>query len=132
MQVVSSQTTIAPDPSIDPASACPACVTLVGNKVTAVSAGGVRIDANQAGGTVSGNQYAAATQVQAVITVNTLSLPGGPGTGILTSQLTWLGAYPAGGDENEGTSAGDSFGINQRMARRPRPTPDKSRRARAR
>jgi sugar lactone lactonase YvrE len=99
--------------SIDPASACPSCVTLVGNKVTAVSAGSVRIDANQAGGTVSGNQYAAATQVQAVITVNTLSLPGGPGTGILTSQLTWLGAYPAGGDENEGTAAGDSFGINQ-------------------
>jgi sugar lactone lactonase YvrE len=98
--------------SIDPASACPACVTLVGNKVTAVSAGSVRIDANQAGGTVGGNQYAAAEQVQVVITVKTLSVPGGPGAGILTSQLTWLGAYPTGGDLNGGTAGGDSFGIS--------------------
>ena len=26
--------------------------------------------------------------------------------------MTWLGAYPTGGDENQGTAAGDSFGIN--------------------
>jgi hypothetical protein len=66
------------------------------------------VDANQAGNT----SYSPAAQVQVAVTVMALTAPGGPGSGILTSQLTWLGAYPAGGDENQGTAAGDSFGIN--------------------
>jgi len=94
--------------SIDSGSACPGCATISGATLTAISAGAILVDANQAGNT----SYAPAAQVQVAVTVKAQSAPGGPGSGILTSQLTWLGAYPTGGDENEGTSAGDSFGIN--------------------
>ena len=94
--------------TIDSSSACASCATIIGNTLTANAAGSILLDANQAGNA----NYAAASQVQVNITITTLTPPGGPGSGILTSQLTWLGAYPSGGDENQGTAAGDSFGIN--------------------
>jgi sugar lactone lactonase YvrE len=94
--------------SIDIASACASCATISGNMLTANAAGSIVVDANQAGNT----NYAPAPQVQVAITVKALAAPGGPGSGIITSQLTWLGAYPTGGDENGGTAAGDSFAIN--------------------
>ena len=48
---------------------CPTCATITGSLLTAVSVGSVKVDANQAGGTANGNQYAAATQVQTPITI---------------------------------------------------------------
>jgi sugar lactone lactonase YvrE len=94
--------------TIDSSSPCARCATISGNMLVANAAGSIIVDANQAGNST----YAAALQVQANIAITTLTPPGGPGSGILTSQLTWLGAYPSGGDENQGTAAGDSFGIN--------------------
>ena len=94
--------------SIDVASACASCATINGTTLTVNSPGSFLVDANQAGNT----NYAPAAQVQVAVTAKALTAPGGAASGIVTSQLTWLGAYPTGGDENQGTAAGDSFGIN--------------------
>jgi hypothetical protein len=94
--------------TIDAASTCATCASISGNLLTVNAAGSFLVDANQAGNT----NYAPAIQVQAALTASALIAPGGAGSGIVTSQLTWLGAYPTGGDENQGTAAGDSFAIN--------------------
>jgi sugar lactone lactonase YvrE len=94
--------------SIDIASTCASCATINGTTMTVNSVGAFLVDANQPGNT----NYAPATQVQVAVTAKALTAPGGAASGIVTSQLTWLGAYPAGGDENQATSAGDSFAIN--------------------
>lgn len=98
--------------SIDVNSSCGTCATLAGNVLTATAPGRIIVDANQAGGTVNNVNYSAAPEVQVHIAISTLPAPGGPGSGILTSQLTWLGAYPNGGDLAGGVPAGDSFAIN--------------------
>ena len=61
--------------SIDPTSACLTCATITGSELTAVSTGAIKVDANQAGGTAGGKQYAAATQVQVVITISNTVAP---------------------------------------------------------
>ncbi len=74
--------------SIDASSACPTCATISGSTLTAVSVGAVKVDANQAGGAANGNQYAAATQVQAPITIsNTVVASDVPA--LLMNQIVW-------------------------------------------
>lgn len=98
--------------SIDPGS-CKTCASITnGNTLTALAAGTIIVDANQAGGTASGTTYSAAPTVSASITISTLTAPGGAGAGLLTTQLTWLAAYPNGGDLAGGAGAGESFGVN--------------------
>jgi sugar lactone lactonase YvrE len=97
--------------SIDASSACPTCATISGSTLTAVAAGSVKVDANQAGGTANGNQYAAATQVQAPITIsNNLVATGVPA--LLMNQANWLSALPNGGAYGGAGSGGTSFAVN--------------------
>ena len=96
--------------SIDPSSACPTCATIVGSTLTAVSVGSVKVDANQAGGAANGNQYAAATQVQAPITIsNTVVASDVPA--MLMNQIVW--SYQSGAFTDGQNPAGGSFAITQ-------------------
>ena len=96
--------------SIDASSACPTCATISGSTLTAVSVGAVKVDANQAGGAANGNQYAAATQVQAPITIsNTVVASDVPA--LLMNQIVWSdqsGAFTDGHNP-----AGGSFAVTQ-------------------
>jgi sugar lactone lactonase YvrE len=97
--------------SIDAASACPACATITGSVLTAVSTGVIKVDANQAGGTAGGTQYAAATQVQATITINNNVVP--PGVpALLMNQINWLLALPNGGAYGGTGAGGSTFVVN--------------------
>jgi hypothetical protein len=100
--------------SIDPTSPCTSCATVSGTNgstLTAVSAGTVIVDANQAGGANNGSQYAAAKQVQATVTINyTVVPPNVPA--LLMSQQNWLAALPAGGAFAQDSGAGSSMGVN--------------------
>jgi sugar lactone lactonase YvrE len=94
--------------SIDPASACPACATITGNVLTAVSVGTVKVDANQAGGAANGSQYAAATQVQSPITIsNTVVASDVPA--LLMNQIYW--SYQSGAFTDGQNPAGGAFAI---------------------
>jgi len=96
--------------SIDPSSTCPTCATITGNMLTAVSAGAVKVDANQAGGAANGNQYAAATQVQAPITItNTVVAADVPA--LLMNQIYW--SYQSGSFTDGQNPAGGSFAVTQ-------------------
>jgi sugar lactone lactonase YvrE len=96
--------------SIDASSACPTCATITGSKLTAVSAGVVKVDANQAGGAANGNQYAAATQVQAPITItNTVVAADVPA--LLMNQIYW--SYQSGSFTDGQNPAGGSFAVTQ-------------------
>ena len=96
--------------SIDVSSACPTCATITGSTLTAVSAGSVKVDANQAGGAANGNQYAAATQVQAPITItNTVVAADVPA--LLMNQIYW--SYQSGSFTDGQNPAGGSFAVTQ-------------------
>jgi sugar lactone lactonase YvrE len=97
--------------SIDPASACPACATIAGSTLAAVAAGAVKVDANQAAGTANGNQYAAAQQVQASITINNNVVPTGV-PALLMNQTNWLLALPSGGAYGGTGAGGSTFVVN--------------------
>jgi sugar lactone lactonase YvrE len=96
--------------SIDPSSACPTCATISGSVLTASAVGAVKVDANQAGGAANGNQYAAATQVQAPITIsNTVVASDVPA--LLMSQINW--SYQSGSFTDGQNPAGGSFAVTQ-------------------
>ena len=96
--------------SIDVSSACPTCATITGSTLTAVSAGAVKVDANQAGGAANGNQYAAATQVQAPMTItNTVVAADVPA--LLMNQIYW--SYQSGSFTDGQNPAGGSFAVTQ-------------------
>lgn len=94
--------------TIDPASACPACATIAGSVLSAVSAGIVKVDANQAAGTASGNQYAAATQVQNAITINN-TVVAADVPALLMNQIYW--SYQSGAFTDGQNPAGGAFAI---------------------
>jgi len=96
--------------SIDPSSACPTCATIAGSVLTAVSAGVIKVDANQAGGTNAGNQYAAATQVQAAITINN-TVVASDVPALLMNQIYW--SYQTGSFTDGQNPAGGSFAVTQ-------------------
>ncbi len=94
--------------TIDPSSACPTCATIAGSTLTAASVGTVKVDANQAGGQNNGNQYAAATQVQAPITIsNTVVASDVPA--LLMNQIVW--SYQSGAFTDGQNPAGGAFAI---------------------
>ncbi len=96
--------------SIDPSSACPTCATVAGNTLSAVAVGSVKVDANQAGGAANGNQYAAAQQVQAAITIaNTVVASDVPA--LLMNQINW--SYQSGAFTDGQNPAGGSFAVTQ-------------------
>ena len=96
--------------SIDAGSACPTCATITGSVLTAVSVGSVTVDANQAGGAANGNQYAAATQVQAPIAIaNTVVASDVPA--LLMNQIVW--SYQSGAFTDGQNPAGGSFAVTQ-------------------
>src|SRR5208282_3599789 len=89
-------------------SACPTCAAVAGSVLTAVSVGSVKVDANQAGGSASGNQYAAATQVQVPITIsNTVVASDVPS--LLMNQIYW--SYQSGAFTDGQNPAGGAFAI---------------------
>jgi sugar lactone lactonase YvrE len=96
--------------SIDPGSACPTCATIAGSVLTAVSAGAVTVDANQAGGAANGNQYAAATQVQAPITIQ-YTVVASDVPALLMNQIVW--SYQSGAFTDGQNPAGGSFAVTQ-------------------
>jgi sugar lactone lactonase YvrE len=96
--------------SIDASSACPTCATIAGSVLTAVSTGVIKVDANQAGGTAGGKQYAAATQVQASITVQ-YTVVASDVPALLMSQIYW--SYQSGSFTDGQNPAGGSFAVTQ-------------------
>jgi len=94
--------------SIDAGSACPTCATIAGNVLTAAGVGVVKVDANQAGGSANGNQYAAATQVQKAITVSNNLVAAGVPT-LSMNQINW--SYQTGAFTDGQNPAGGSFAI---------------------
>lgn len=96
--------------SIDPASACPACATIAGSVLTAVSTGVIKVDANQAAGTAGGKQYAAAQQVQAAITINNNVVPADV-PALSMNQISW--SYQSGAFTDGQNPAGGSFAVTQ-------------------
>jgi len=94
--------------SIDAGSACPTCATIAGNLLTAVAVGVVKVDANQAGGSANGNQYAAATQVQAPITVNN-NIVASDVPALTMNQINW--SYQSGAFTDGQNPAGGSFAV---------------------
>jgi sugar lactone lactonase YvrE len=96
--------------SIDASSACPTCATIAGSVLTAVSTGVIKVDANQAGGTANGKQYAAATQVQAPITVQ-YTVVASDVPALLMSQIVW--SYQSGAFTDGQNPAGGSFAVTQ-------------------
>jgi sugar lactone lactonase YvrE len=94
--------------SIDSSSACPACATITGTKLTAVSTGVIKVDANQAAGTANGNQYAAAPQVQAAITINN-TVVASDVPALLMNQIVW--SYQSGAFTDGQNPAGGSFAV---------------------
>ena len=97
--------------SIDPNSTCLTCATISGSTLTAVSAGSITVDANQAGGANGGLQYAAATQVQKSITIGNATAPGLPAL-LMTEQATLAAGLPNGGIYAGDNPAGTSFAVN--------------------
>jgi sugar lactone lactonase YvrE len=94
--------------TIDAASTCPTCAIISGSTLTAVSVGSVKVDANQAGGSANGNLYAAATQVQAPITIsNTVVASDVPA--LLMNQIVW--SYQSGAFTDGQNPAGGAFAI---------------------
>ena len=96
--------------SIDPSSACFACATISGSTLTAVSAGSVKVDANQASGTANGNQYAAAQQVQAAITISN-NVVAADVPALTMNQINW--SYQTGSFTDGQNPAGGSFAVTQ-------------------
>ena len=96
--------------SIDPGSACSTCATINGDILSAVAAGVVKVDANQAGGSANGNQYAAAPQVQAAITISN-SVVASDVPALLMSQVNW--SYQSGAFTDGQNPAGGSFAVTQ-------------------
>jgi hypothetical protein len=97
--------------SIDASSACKTCATVSGATLTAIGAGTVIVDANQAAGSAGGKQYAAAPQVQATVVIKNATAAGVPG--LIMSQTNWLAALPNGGFTAGANLAGGSFAVNQ-------------------
>ena len=95
--------------SIDSASPCKSCATVVGGTLSAAGVGTVIVDANQAGGSNNGSQYAAAPQVQATVVINAAGPADVPG--LIMTQQTWLGVLPTGGAFGGATAAGTTFGV---------------------
>jgi sugar lactone lactonase YvrE len=91
--------------SIDPASACADCATISGTTLTAVSAGSIEVDANEAGNT----SYAAAAPVKKTITISTATAADVPG--LLMSQISW--SYQSGAFTDGQNPAGGSFAVTQ-------------------
>ena len=78
--------------------------------LTAVSTGVIKVDANQAGGSAGGKQYAAATQVQIAITIsNTVVASDVPA--LLMNQVIW--SYQSGAFTDGQNPAGGSFAVTQ-------------------
>ena len=78
--------------SIDP-TGCISCASVSGTTLTALKATttlAVIVDANQAGGSNGGIEYAAATPVTASIAINSATPAGVPG--LVMNQLAWLNA----------------------------------------
>jgi sugar lactone lactonase YvrE len=97
--------------SIDASSPCPTCASVSGSTLTALAAGTVIVDANQAGGQANGNQYAAAQTVKATIVIsNNIVAAGVPA--LTMNQRNWLGNLPNGGAFAGASAAGTSFGVN--------------------
>jgi hypothetical protein len=94
--------------SIDAGSACPTCASVSGATLTALAAGSVKVDANQAGGAANGNQYAAAPQVQAGITIN-YTVVASDVPALLMNQINW--SYQTGSFTDGQNPAGGSFAI---------------------
>ena len=70
----------------------------------------MKVDANQAGGAANGSQYAAATQVQAPITIsNTVVAADVPA--LLMNQIYW--SYQSGSFTDGQNPAGGSFAVTQ-------------------
>ncbi|MGB6742637.1 MAG: hypothetical protein WBE38_03185, partial [Terracidiphilus sp.] len=91
--------------SIDPASTCSDCATLSGTTLTAVAAGSIEVDANQAGNT----SYAAAAPVKVTIAISTATAADVPG--LLMSQISW--SYQSGAFTDGQNPAGGSFAVTQ-------------------
>jgi sugar lactone lactonase YvrE len=94
--------------SIDPSSACATCASVTGNTLTALAAGSIKVDANQAAGSANGNQYAAATQVQAPITIN-YTVVASDVPALLMNQIDW--SYQSGAFTDGQNPAGGSFAV---------------------
>jgi len=94
--------------SIDPSSACATCASVSGSTLTALAAGSVKVDANQAAGSANGNQYAAATQVQATVTVN-YTVVASDVPALLMNQINW--SYQSGAFTDGQNPAGGSFAV---------------------
>jgi len=95
--------------TVDSSSACLTCATISGSTLTAVSAGSIKVDANQAAGTNGGKQYAAATQVQASITISNATAAAVPA--LVMSQIVW--SYQSGAFTDGQNPAGGSFAVTQ-------------------
>jgi sugar lactone lactonase YvrE len=98
--------------SVDPSSSCTSCAATSGTNgttLTAVGAGKITVDANQAAGQANGNQYAAAKQIQASITINSATPTGVPA--LVMSQVTFLN--PTGSFTDGQNPAGGSFAVTQ-------------------
>ncbi|HEY1922433.1 MAG TPA: hypothetical protein VGG44_06680, partial [Tepidisphaeraceae bacterium] len=91
--------------SLDPASACANCATLSGTGLTAVAAGSITVDANQAGNT----SYAAAAPVKVTIAIANSTAAGVPA--LLMSQISW--SYQSGSFTDGQNPAGGSFAVTQ-------------------
>ena len=96
--------------SIDPTSSCTSCASITGTTLTALAAGAVIVDANQAGGQANGNQYAAAPTVKASITIkNNLVATDVPA--LLMNEINW--SYQSGAFTSGQNPAGGSFAVTQ-------------------
>jgi sugar lactone lactonase YvrE len=91
-------------------SGCSTCATISGSTLTALAAGTIKVDANQASGSNSGTQYAAAAQVQVSITISNATVAGVPA--LLMSQVNWVGQLVSGGFTAGANPAGGSFAID--------------------
>ena len=93
--------------TIDPSSPCTSCVMVNGTTLTAVAAGTVLVDANQAGNT----SYAAAAQVQATVVIKGATAADVPS--FLMYEENWLPALPSSGGAFAGDNpAGTSMAVN--------------------
>ncbi len=70
----------------------------------------MKVDANQAGGSANGNQYAAATQVQAPITINN-TMVASDVPALTMNQINW--SYQSGAFTDGQNPAGGSFAVTQ-------------------
>lgn len=93
--------------TIDPSSACKNCANINENTLIATAAGTIKVDANEAGGSANGNQYAPAPQLQATITISTATAADVPT--LLMNQIVW--SYQSGTFTDGQNPAGGSFAV---------------------